>query len=209
MAYIGIPSIDLNTATDKRLRESHRLREFGVKGMKWGVRKGGPKANEQVTHRGKSWQVVDPLDSQGNVLLGRKDDSGRWAKLTRVSGSELAGYEHLRTPAEKPGRPSADPEGAKAFKSQFPGAVAAIKEMAGGNDVSEGYDLGKVAADKGVMALAKQAEPAFRKMPSSDRETLAYGETRDQFRTAAKYGTAGKAAHRLLSRVFDHGFEND
>jgi len=39
MAYRGIPSIALNTATDQRLRESSRLREFGVKGMKWGVRK--------------------------------------------------------------------------------------------------------------------------------------------------------------------------
>jgi hypothetical protein len=56
MAYIGIPSFDLNTATDKRLRESLRLqggvegvREHGIKGMKWGVRK---KANLVGLERG-------------------------------------------------------------------------------------------------------------------------------------------------------------
>jgi hypothetical protein len=111
--------------------------------------------------------------------------------------------------ANKRQRPSAGPQRAKAFKSQFPGVVAAITDMAADDGEHLGYNFGKVAADKQVLRLAKQAELAFRKMSSGEREVFTLGEDVDQKRIATKYGALGAAAHKLLNRVFDHGFEND
>jgi len=72
MAYRGIPSIALNTATDQRLRESQ---EYGVKGMKWGVRKQntpeGTTVRKAIQHMGEyggGGEGDYPEDHIANVL---------------------------------------------------------------------------------------------------------------------------------------------